>query len=1405
MDIEVLFSQLLGLGEDVINLGKKRARGRTPSPTPAAVSTAQLEEFCARHMVEGLSGRTVVEASKTLRALGQQVLRYEGALEREEAVPSLDASDITHLRSRLRQVHTKRAAVHSDRAHAWARVGRWGKAIDDYTASLEIASVDLGGDASSGMARYYASRGNAFGILRRFGAAVEDCTCALGLLFPDAQSSSGVGGLSNAGAGAGDNLSSDGSTDEAGAMPRYANVSAANKTLAAQVFTNRGVAFRLRALSEAASEGSEKQAASRLSESQKEDLERALADFAEAAALDPTDSAPPLNASLVNRKLGRWTKVVSNLTEALQLNAAMRRHRRSIQQRHQENQEQHLPRLDEDGNGEGGEPKYDDAHAFCSRGAALGKLGDLDGALRDFNAAVRAILHRESFEGVNDDESDLGGMPYEYRPESAESNVDSSATAEAIRNVSEEGRTALISALSNRAIAHRQRQDWEAVLRDTTSVHVLLEQSSSSSSSADFSEDADASARSQATNLTTRGMAFVRLRRLDKAVEDFSVALDLVFGVEGGEERLSSQAQNLLINRSTANMQLRKWTAVVDDATTLLLAFEEEDHDARLQVLRHRATAYRELENTSAALEDTDMLVALTRRSTGFSRVGEAERNGHMSKSTGNKSMGAPPGEDRVAAATSMVAALAMRTTALVNCEDFDGAKDDIEESWLVLAEAVVAADESAPENNSAIMPTKSASVTTTTRLQQQRTKLQRMATWVDEQEALAFKQASAKADQMARLLLEEEGGRTDRSTHQKSSAASRNEKKKKQRRKREAEGTMEPVPDLDPEGSKVAAANDPAEVAPKVEFEANPETGGALETNKRSNVERPRQASPSSRAVYERVFNSVLMMEASKEVEDEDPATPMLPRRTSTSTTDRLVLRDSSSPRIDGNEIDSGIGNKESADTSIVRQGKLIFDRRTVLGRGSFGTIVHSGKHSDWGAVAVKVMPKTPSSTSSDASGLVGGGGGGASFSVDESVLAIIAETAIAERNIHAMISRNHVHPNVVRYFGVEEDQQNYYLAMEQCAFSLHDLISSSTSSMSPPSPMVAAAPTTSSAAGFLNAHEVSTPEEARRISGELVLALQFLHTTVKVVHGDLRPKNVLFSVGASAQGASSHQESHVKLGDFGLARQLHDDASFSWAHGGPTGMGGWFAPEVYRQQRKTAAVDIFSLGCIIFYILTEGQHPFDGDPFRVVDGKHNLVPLLIGDHSATFPASSASSRTKHLRASGKRNLCGNRSREAMALIEAMLQPVAEARPLIVDIARHPFLWEPKEQLEYIENIANKHEHFKEQLSSIFIDSLVSNGALSDWMQVVDRVLVLSMTRFRGYDGKSVLDLIRFIRNMNQHLMDQTPEALEVLGTSRGAMSAAQQRGLLARYITEKFPGLIMELWLRCGETRDV
>jgi len=48
--------------------------------------------------------------------------------------------------------------------------------------------------------------------------------------------------------------------------------------------------------------------------------------------------------------------------------------------------------------------------------------------------------------------------------------------------------------------------------------------------------------------------------------------------------------------------------------------------------------------------------------------------------------------------------------------------------------------------------------------------------------------------------------------------------------------------------------------------------------------------------------------------------------------------------------------------------------------------------------------------------------------------------------------------------------------------------------------------------------------------------------------------------------------------------------------------GTDGWIAPEMmdaFEIQRTTCSVDIFSLGCVFYYVLTEGSHPF-GDALR-------------------------------------------------------------------------------------------------------------------------------------------------------------------------------------------------------------
>ncbi|NDJ84393.1 MAG: protein kinase [Chloroflexi bacterium] len=122
--------------------------------------------------------------------------------------------------------------------------------------------------------------------------------------------------------------------------------------------------------------------------------------------------------------------------------------------------------------------------------------------------------------------------------------------------------------------------------------------------------------------------------------------------------------------------------------------------------------------------------------------------------------------------------------------------------------------------------------------------------------------------------------------------------------------------------------------------------------------------------------------------------------------------------------------------------------------------------------------------------------------------------------------------------------------------------------------------------------------PEEALRITENLADALSYAHEN-NMIHRDIKPANVMFTTEAYT---------HAVLTDFGIARIL-GEAGLT-VSGTMIGTPAYMCPEAGRGESVDSRGDIYSLGIVLFEMLT-GRVPFDADtPFAVVM-KHVNEPL--------------------------------------------------------------------------------------------------------------------------------------------------------------------------------------------------
>jgi eukaryotic-like serine/threonine-protein kinase len=173
--------------------------------------------------------------------------------------------------------------------------------------------------------------------------------------------------------------------------------------------------------------------------------------------------------------------------------------------------------------------------------------------------------------------------------------------------------------------------------------------------------------------------------------------------------------------------------------------------------------------------------------------------------------------------------------------------------------------------------------------------------------------------------------------------------------------------------------------------------------------------------------------------------------------------------------------------------------------------------------------------------------------------------------------------HPGIVTIFDVAEDAKSRapYLVMEYIeGKSLEQVLSGEARRLS-----------------------LST---ALRLAQELAEALHYAHAQ-GVIHRDVKPANILVTA-----------DGHSKIADFGVAKLNQTEMTMQ---GQVLGSPAYMAPEQLSGEGVDARSDLFSLGVVLYFMLT-GQKPFQGNSIATVCFKlANHEPLAVATYDMSFP----------------------------------------------------------------------------------------------------------------------------------------------------------------------------------------
>jgi serine/threonine protein kinase len=198
-------------------------------------------------------------------------------------------------------------------------------------------------------------------------------------------------------------------------------------------------------------------------------------------------------------------------------------------------------------------------------------------------------------------------------------------------------------------------------------------------------------------------------------------------------------------------------------------------------------------------------------------------------------------------------------------------------------------------------------------------------------------------------------------------------------------------------------------------------------------------------------------------------------------------------------------------------------------------------------------------------------------------------------------------------------------------------------------------------------------TERDARRIFRQLLAGVRYLHDELQIAHLDLKLENVMID-----------STSKVKIIDFGQSRPIVSLPKYGMRCGSPP----YCAPEMLIGRPLTTAVDVWSMGVILFALVT-GTFPFAGSDENQLRGR-----ILFDE--LTFPGDVTT---------GLRDLIGG-----------MLEKDHSKRITLSGIANHE--WVKAEDLTYESN----------ETSSSFLPRLEGLNSLNSLTRIDGKIRLSSL-----------------------------------------------------------------------------